>query len=71
MPLISIQVCQIFRHAHVIFQTRCRGTPKDVCVMESKGYGFVTFVDMNDAFRFLEVGLFTACKVPHAVHVRT
>jgi hypothetical protein len=33
-------------------------------VMESKGYGFVSFHDMQDAFRFLEVGrvvvLFTA-----------
>ena len=25
-------------------------------LMDSKGYGFVSFIDMQDAFRFLEVG---------------
>ena len=33
----------------------CRGAVKDACVMAGKGYGFVTFEDIEAGFAFLEV----------------
>lgn len=50
------RACSCFLCFLFSFQTRCRGEPKDVMVMDSKGYGFVSFIEMQDAFRFLEVG---------------
>ena len=45
----------------------CRGAVSDVCVIEGKGYGFVTFADFSAAFAFLEVSESGIVEMLHIV----
>jgi hypothetical protein len=55
---VANRSCGFSLFGFTLFEPSCRGQTKDVHVLDMKGYGFVSFVELQDAFRFLEVSLF-------------